>query len=170
MGGDLFKTERGNMMIRFAGESRWISEEEFNRGRGWKHNISRLMDEGAYPGLEAAGKIAGFLDLGLSPPADLAAAAEAARGLRYPDYLFHEKTRLELLRAAYPQEARYSMLLARHIRGWYVPESRILPLGDNRDNSRDGRFFGPVRASKILGKGSVIYWSWPRFDRIGPIR
>jgi signal peptidase I len=157
-------------MIRFAGESRWIDEEEFNRSRGWKHRVGRLMDAEAYPALEAAGRLAGFLDLGLSPPGELAAAAEAAGGLRYPDYLFHEKARLELLRAAYPQESRYAVLLARHTQGWYVPESRILPLGDNRDNSRDGRFFGPVRASKILGKGSVIYWSWPRLGRIGPIR
>ncbi|MDR1059401.1 MAG: signal peptidase I [Treponema sp.] len=170
MEGDLFRTDRGNMTIRFAGESRWIDEAEFNRGRNWKHNLSRLMEADAYPGLEAAGRIAGFLDLGLSPPADLGAAAESVRNLRYPDYLFHEKARLELLRAAYPQDGRYSMLLARHTQGWYVPESRILPLGDNRDNSRDGRFFGPVRASKILGKGSVIYWSWPRLGRIGPIR
>jgi signal peptidase I len=57
--------------------------------------------------------------------------------------------------------------LARHRLGWYVPESRMLPLGDNRDNSRDGRYFGPVRVSKVLGKGAVIYWP---LRRAGSIR
>jgi signal peptidase I len=76
----------------------------------------------------------------------------------YPDTFAYNKARLEFLRGAYPQELRYSTFLARVNQGWYVPESRILPLGDNRDNSRDGRYFGPVKKSKILGKGSIIYW------------
>jgi signal peptidase I len=76
----------------------------------------------------------------------------------YPDYLAHDKARLEVLRGAYPHESRYSILLAQHRQGRFVPETRILPLGDNRDNSRDGRYFGPVMNSKILGRGSIIYW------------
>jgi signal peptidase I len=79
--------------------------------------------------------------------------------------------RFETLRAAHPHDSRYRTLLARrYTQGWYVPETRILPLGDNRDNSRDGREFGPVKTAKILGKGSFIYFSGPRLGRIGPIR
>jgi signal peptidase I len=50
--------------------------------------------------------------------------------------------------------------------GWYVPEGRVLPLGDNRDNSNDGRYFGPVKLSKVLGSGSVIYWPLGRMGFI----
>jgi len=96
--------------------------------------------------------------LGLQVPSYLQALSSPLASVRYPDYLAHEKARLEFLRAARPHEARYSVLLARHNQGIYVPESRILPLGDNRDNSRDGRYFGPVKSSKILGRGSLIYW------------
>jgi len=58
------------------------------------------------------------------------------------------------------------MLLARHQLGWYVPEGRVFPMGDNRDNSRDGRYFGPVRVSRVLGKGMVIYWPYWRMGGI----
>jgi len=158
MGGDWFMPDRGNMRLRPAGESRWIDEKDFNARRGFKHNVSRLMNENEYPVLEAAGKAAGYNDLGLPVPPAFQSLASQASSVRYPDYNALNKVRLEILRGAYPQERRYSVDLARYSQGWYVPESRILPLGDNRDNSRDGRYFGPVMSSRILGKGSVIYW------------
>jgi signal peptidase I len=170
MGGDWFVQDKGNLRIRFAGEDRWIDESDFHDQRNMIHNISRLMEEGAYPALEAAGRASAYNNLGLAIPASLNAEAAPVNNVRYPDYLAHEKAWLEVLRAANPQDSRYRSRLARHTLGWYVPESRILPLGDNRDNSRDGRYFGPVKASKILGKGSIIYFSWPQLGRMGPIR
>jgi signal peptidase I len=167
MGGDRFITEQGELKIRFAGEDRWVEEREYVDRRGLEHTLSRLMESAAYPSLEAAGRAAAYMDLGLTPPDDLAAEASRMSTLRYPDYLAHERSRLELLRGARPQENRYRTLLARHTQGWYVPEGRILPLGDNRDNSRDGRYFGPVRVSRVLGKGALIYWP---LRRIGSIR
>jgi signal peptidase I len=170
MGGDRFVMEKGEMKIRFAGEDRWADEREFNRGRMWNHRISRLMDADQYPFLEAMGKQAAYLDLGLPPPKGALSAPAGTNNFRYPDLFAHEKARLETLRGAWPQDERYRALLARYRLGWYIPEGRILPLGDNRDNSRDGRYFGPVRESKILGKGALIYWPlWPRW-RAGPIR
>ena len=177
MGGDWFIQERGNMRLRLAGESEWIEEREFHNLKGMSHNISRLMEESAYPALEAAGRAAGYRDLGLQVPAALQSLASSASSIRYPDFIAHEKARLEIIRGAFPQERRYAELLARHNQGIYVPETRILPLGDNRDNSRDGRYFGPVKKSKILGRGSVIYWPgdfrsrrFGALDRFGLIR
>ena len=158
VGGDRFIQSRGNMRIRPAGEDRWMDEKDFNAGRGMTHNVSRLMNENAYPALEAAGRIAGYMDLGVPVPPALESLASQAVSIRYPDYIAHEKSRLEILRGAFPFEGRYSVLLARQNQGFYIPESRILPLGDNRDNSRDGRYFGPVRTSKILGRGWLIHW------------
>ncbi|MDR3170486.1 MAG: signal peptidase I [Treponema sp.] len=166
-GGDRFVLEQGEFRIRFAGEHRWIREREFNAQRKLNHRLSRLMDAGDYPALEAAGKATAYMDVGLNPPPNLVRTATTAATLRYPDYLAREQARLEVLRGAYPQDSRYRMLFARYIQGWYVPEGRILPLGDNRDNSRDGRYFGPIREAKVLGKGSIIYWP---LGRLGPIR
>lgn len=35
--------------------------------------------------------------------------------------------------------------------GIYIPQGYLLPLGDNRHNSLDGRFFGPRKKSEIIG-------------------
>ena len=125
------------------------------------------MEESAYPALEAAGRAAGDRDLGVQMPSSTEQLASRAGSIRHPDFIALEKARLEILRGAYPQENSYSVLMARHNQGFYVPESRILPLGDNRDNSRDGRYFGPVKASKILGRGASIHWP---LSRLGIIR
>jgi signal peptidase I len=170
MGGDRLVMEKGELRIRFPGEDRWVNERDYQAARGWTHRLSRLMDTAQYPALEAAAGGAAYADLGLPIPEDIRAAAAGIGGLQYPDYLAHEQARLETIRGARPQDERYRMLLTRYSLGWYVPEGRVLPLGDNRDNSRDGRSFGPVRESKILGKGALIYWPFfPRW-RAGPIR
>lgn len=57
-----------------------------------------------------------------------------------------------------------------NIEEFVVPENKYLALGDNRDNSFDGRYWGFVDKKAIYGKAWIIYWSWgedgPRFNRI----
>ena len=61
-----------------------------------------------------------------------------------------------------------------------VPPDSLFVLGDNRDNSKDGRFWGFVRLDAVKGKAFMIYWSWNkdngdsvldyvRWNRIGDI-
>jgi signal peptidase I len=158
--GDHFIIENGEMKVRYAGESRWIDEREYYAQRGYNHKISRLMPQDQYPALAAAGRIEGWTDRGIYVSEKLMAKASPSGDLHSPDFFAHDKARLETSRKISPHDKRYAALLARHNLGWYVPEGRILPLGDNRDNSRDGRYFGPVKVSKVLGKGMVIYWPY----------
>jgi signal peptidase I len=38
-------------------------------------------------------------------------------------------------------------------------------LGDNRDNSKDSRYWGFVKRDRIKGKAFFIYWSWDRYGQ-----
>jgi signal peptidase I len=164
--GDRFVMENGNMKILFAGENTWVNEAEYNALRGRNHNITRIMKEDQYDSLVAAGKAAALSDLGLPVSESLYEKASLASRLSNPDFFAHEKARQEMLRKLSPAEKRYSMLLARHRQGMDISEGRVLPMGDNRDNSNDGRFFGPVKISRILGKGMIIYWPLWRMGKI----
>jgi signal peptidase I len=157
MGGDRVESRRGELYFRFAGEDRWVRERDYAAARGFRHNLSRLVREEDYPAIEAAGEMLAYRNLGIDPPEEIAAFPYP----RIEDVFARDAAMLGVIRGAHPHNERYRSW-ANRVVSWYVPEGRVLPLGDNRDNSKDGRYFGPVKTSKVLGKGSVIYWPLER--------
>jgi signal peptidase I len=58
-----------------------------------------------------------------------------------------------------------------------VEHNYIFGMGDNRDNSLDGRFWGFIPEENIVGTPMIVYWSWNPdlpfarvFDKIASIR
>ena len=45
-----------------------------------------------------------------------------------------------------------------------IPAGEVWVMGDNRENSSDSRYFGPVDSDSIFGKAFVTYWP---INRIG---
>jgi len=56
-----------------------------------------------------------------------------------------------------------------------IPQHQLFVMGDNRDRSHDGRFWGFVDLDDVKGKAFLIYWSWDgqdrwvRWERIGSL-
>ncbi|MEW6998427.1 signal peptidase I [Colwelliaceae bacterium BS250] len=86
----------------------------------------------------------------------------------------------------YPQNHRFSNQPGMKKGEWLVPEGQYLMMGDNRDNSLDGRFWGFVPEENLVGEAVAIWMSFDfernedsmlptwvpsgvRFERIGGI-
>jgi signal peptidase I len=148
MSGDRFFNDSGDMLIQFSGETRIVRETDYNDKRGWTHTLRRMhkvtLDEDVDSVKAYCLKL---IYEGIIPP----------KVTVFNDFTL-DINWYRTLRGAFPHFGGYTEEYYRLAQGWYVPEGYMLPLGDNRDNSRDGRYFGPVRTKKILGSGTFIYW------------
>lgn len=164
--GDRFKLEQGELRIQPAGESTWYTEPEFQDIAGLSYSYQRLFDQDDYPTIEQAGTALAARQLGIPISENQQSAIQKVQDRGLTDPFALELARQKLLYAASPNDVNDRRRLQRLRVGWFVPPNRVFPLGDNRDDSRDGRYFGPVRTRHVLGRALIIYWPLSRFGAI----
>lgn len=84
-----------------------------------------------------------------------------------------EKLNPDYTRFEYASSIPGAVMPRDNVEEFTVPEGAFFVMGDNRDASFDGRFWGFVKKDAIVGRAFIIYWSWGgggmfnvRFDRI----
>jgi len=167
MDGDRFRIRDGEIEIIPAGETEWITEAAFRERSGYTYTPRRTLTPADYETSTAAGAALARRDLNLPARAGDDTDVNELQRLGFGDPFALERARQGYLYAAHPDSVRLRRRVQFVRVGWYVPHDRVMPLGDNRDNSRDGRYFGPVHTQDVLGRAMFIYWP---FGRIGPIR
>lgn len=166
VGGDRFRTRGEGLEILPRGASEWMRESDYAESLGLDYQIRRTAGEDVYDLYPDAGRAAAMETLGLMPDGEGSSAYASVQtaGL---DVFEMDRQRSAAAVRLNPSDSRAVYWHSFFDLGWYVPPGRILPLGDNRDNSRDGRYFGPVELEHVLGRAMFKYWPISRF---GPIR
>jgi signal peptidase I len=166
--GDVVRFQEGNVYIRPAGSSTFIEENTFRAENNLVQGPHRSVDSSSYEGIKAWGSLFGYKEAGVATtlaPTYLSSSYLSVKDDNYPDDMYQFETSKTRTKALFdPSNFNYRSESHRYSNGIYVPQGSILPLGDNRDNSRDGRYFGPVSQKKINGR--VLFRFWP-FNRIG---
>jgi len=161
--GDRLKVDKGEVSIKPEGSSSWFAEPELMKQLGLPFEASRMVAESEYQAIESAGTASAYQEEGLPLPASVGSASMSSA---YKDAFGYDMKRVSVLRDMNPSDNRVAAMARRYALGWYIPEGRIFPMGDNRDNSRDARYFGPVNVNRVLGRALFIYWPLGRAGRI----
>ena len=150
-GGDRIKTADGRILIAPRGSNRFLEEESVGGfpSKSWK--IRREISDESY----RSESLALFDEM-----------IESGRGSYRPSDYETVKTAAMVRLMRDPLSADAAGSAVRHHLGCYVPEGYKLPLGDNRDNSLDGRWFGPVKDRNIIGRAGFIYFPFSRFGMV----
>ena len=166
MPGDRVRMRDGDVQVMVGGAGPWRAERELMAELDLPYNVSRLFPRERYPDLRLASVARVRAAAGMPVARSAAQAAERIRDLGRVDYSY---SNLWIARARYELDP-HNHSLARDWRrlehGWLVPQDSFMPMGDNRDDSRDSRDFGPVRLDKVLGRGMFHYWPPSRWGAV----
>lgn len=168
--GDTVTFVNGDAYIKPSGTGEYVDESVFRLENGYSTAPARSIDPETYTSYNALGILNGLAEQGVSEnsmPAHLVKDYQNLdRDAFFTDYYTYNKMGYLGMRMADPSDAEARSSWMKYETGVYVPEGSVLPLGDNRDNSTDGRYFGPVDYSTLTGKVTSIVWP---VSRIGSV-
>lgn len=164
--GDRIRVRGGRHEFLPEGGDRWITEDEHKANLGIDYTVRRLIDEDALGAFEYLGTARAYQDYGLRPTSRIREQLNRIDGQPTADRFAvdqgYYRTRMQVAPHVRNNRRNYAEASA----GWYVPRDYIMGLGDNRDNSRDGRDFGPVHRDAVLGRSMIRYWPFDRFGAV----
>ena len=166
IGGDRLRISEGSVWLKPRGIDRWIPEAEFKKLTDAHYTTRRMLDAQDYVAIHAQAILDAYKTAGLTPSPAVVKDAQLPVHA-YGDEYEWMGTRARTLYEIYPEQTGVRNDWSQFKLGWYIPKGWIFAMGDNRDNSKDSRYFGPVPIRTVLGKAMFIYWP---IDRIGPIR
>ncbi len=170
--GDTVTFENGEALIKASGTSNYIYEKIFREENGLSTAPHRSIPDSFYPNYSVYVRLKTLLE-------DLKISEKNIPSFSYlsniynnwiktdetdyfDDYAYNKE--YEMTKRSFdPSDMNTRSLWTKYNLGVYVPDGYILPLGDNRDNSYDGRYFGPVKTSNITGKLITFFWPLSRF-------
>ena len=163
MPGDTVSFDKGNVFIQPQGYSAKVREESFRIESGYDIPMKRQIPQIDYEAFSTAAAIKAYEIKNVRIPFYLV-KIPIQNSKNFTDWYHINKELYAMQKKIDPSDFRIQSLAARYKNGFYIPENYILPFGDNRDNSFDGRYFGPVQFKDVLGK--TIFRFWP-LNRIG---
>ncbi|MBN1696072.1 MAG: signal peptidase I [Spirochaetales bacterium] len=178
--GDLLRMRKGLLQIRPEGEQEWYKEDALKEKMKLNYNLNkRFYSERDYSLFELAApltvfheesipysqetkeKVDDLIFLGTNNEGKNVWGPSKNLDFTYVDMVrFRTKSEIRPYDTVNKREWRKN-----HI-GRFIPPGSIFPMGDNRDDSRDARFFGPVMKKKVLGKSLFRFWPLNRFGGI----
>ena len=161
--GDTYTFIEGDAYIKAAGTGEYILESDFRAQNGYSTAPRRTTLKETYTGYNARGRINGLMLSGVSqtdlPRHLLTDYNNTDSNAEFNDLYAYNKQTATGQMMADPTDMAARSTWAKYDIGVYVPDGHVLPLGDNRDNSQDGRYFGPIDADNI--NGHVVFRIWP---------
>ncbi|AHH05385.1 hypothetical protein BmHG_00034 [Borrelia miyamotoi] len=161
--GKIVRFRNGKVFVKKEGEEDFIEEDSYKASLGYNFSIKKYIQDADY---KVYDNLAMFIALN-----QLSVNLENMSDFSF--FNVREVDRFEVERLEYrylvtfmPYVDYYMERAIMRDYGMYVPYGYVLPIGDNRDNSYDGRFFGVIDKNKILGKALFMYFP---ISRIGLI-
>ncbi len=158
---DTVTFDQGEVLITPSGYETAIPEAEFRADAGLNSYRQRLFSDDDYTSFTAYAQLQAYAKEGVQAPAGLQSLYRQNE-LGLQDYYHIYKEYHAMRSRISPDDLTVRSEYTRYRNGFYLPDGYMLPIGDNRDNSGDGRYFGPIAIPEVLGRATFRFWPLPR--------
>ncbi|UER67255.1 signal peptidase I [Borrelia sp. BU AG58] len=157
--GKVVRFRNGRVFIKKEGEEDFVEEKTYKDSLEYDFVSKKLVEDEEYKLYDDLAMVIALKQLSL----DLKNMPDFSFfNLRVIDRFEVERLEYSYLVAFMPYVDYYMEKAIMRDYGLYVPYGYVLPIGDNRDNSHDGRFFGVINKNKILGRTFFLHFPFYR--------